>query len=227
MIRPPTRRELMFGGATLLAGGTAFARMPRKRIELIGAGQLERIVPTRLGSWIYDSSSGIVQPPPDQLQQLLYSQQLARTYAAPDQLPVMLLMAYGSSQSGMLQVHRPEICYPASGFALTETQAGTLRLDDGRNVPVRRFAANSDTRTEHVLYWTRIGNMLPVSWTSQRLAIMQSNLEGYIPDGLLVRMSVVSQDAAQATEMIDRFARTMLAAAGPKGERMLIGNAAG
>lgn len=223
----PSRRDLIFGGATLCAGAVAFARMPRKRIKMIGDNQLDQIVPDRIGSWSYNSNAGIVQPPPDQLQQLLYSQQVARTYDSSDLLPVMLLMAYGSSQSGMLQIHRPEICYPASGFKLTETRAETLNLPGRPPIPVRRFEAQSDTRVEHVLYWTRIGNLLPSSWTEQRIAVMRSNLEGFVPDGLLVRMSVVSQNAAQAQQMIEQFARDMLNSVGPKGRAMLIGPAAG
>ena len=139
----------------------------------------------------------------------------------------MLLLAYGSSQSGMLQIHRPEICYPASGFALTRTEETTIPLGGGRSVPARRFTARSDTRVEHVLYWTRIGDMLPINWTAQRLAVMRSNLAGSIPDGLLVRLSTVANDIVQAEDMLQRFARAMLETIGPRERRMLIGPLAG
>ena len=221
----PSRRDVLLGSAAALAAGTAFARMPRHKEMSIGDGQLERIVPERVGSWTADSASGVVLPPPDQLAQLLYSQQVARTYVAGDRLPVMLLMAYGSSQSGMLQIHRPEICYPASGFSLTQTEQTTIPLGGGRVVPARSFTARSDTRVEHVLYWTRIGDTLPVNWTAQRLAVMRSNLAGSVPDGLLVRLSTVSDHVAQSEEMLEGFARAMLSAIGPRGRRMLIGSA--
>jgi len=39
-----------------------------------------------------------------------------------------------------------------------------------------------------VLYWTRIGELVPTGWWSQRFAVVQSNLRGTIPDGLLVRL---------------------------------------
>jgi len=223
----PSRRDLLFGGAALLAAGTAYARMPRKRLMVIGENQLDKIVPLRIGAWDYVEASGLVLPPPDQLAHLLYDQQVARTYTADNQLPIMLLMAYGSSQSGMLQIHRPEICYPASGFRLTATHATRIGLGDGHAIPARQFIAHSDTRTEHVLYWTRIGELLPVSWTQQRLAVIRNNLEGYVPDGLLVRVSTISENVAQAQDALETFTRTMLAGLSLNRRRMLIGRADG
>jgi EpsI family protein len=219
----PSRRDLLFGGLAAATAATAFARTPRTKLRMIGDGQLEHIVPRDLGGWQDNATGGLVLPPPDQLAQLLYDQQVTRTYVAQDKLPVMMLMAYGSSQGGMLQIHRPEVCYPASGFRLSETRELMWQYAPGRSIPVRRFSARSDTRVEHVLYWTRIGNFLPVSWVEQRVAVMRNSLTGYIPDGLLVRMSVVSENADQAQQMIDAFARTMLERIGPGGRAKLIG----
>jgi|KBSSwiStaDraftv2_1062776.scaffolds.fasta_scaffold579787_1 EpsI family protein len=223
----PSRRDLIVGGAALAAAGIAYARMPRRPILMIGKDQLDKIVPLRIGDWSYETASGLVLPPPDQLARLLYDQQLTRSYASPHHLPVMLLMAYGSSQGGMLQIHRPEICYPASGFRLTETRVTSIPLGGGRAVASRSFTGNSDTRTEQVLYWTRIGDLLPTSWTAQRLAAIRSNLAGSIPDGLLVRFSTVSNDAEQAQQTLKLFARAMLEEMTPATRRMLIGPAAG
>ncbi len=219
----PNRRDLIFGGLAAATSGVAFARMPRKKLMLIGDDQLEGIVPHQIGNWQTDANGGVVLPPPDQLAQLTYNQQVARTYVADDKLPVMFLMAYGNSQTGMLQIHRPEICYPASGFKLSETSESRWPWLQGHEIPVRRFTAHSDTRVEHVMYWTRIGYELPVSWTEQRIAAMRNSLAGYIPDGLLVRISVVSEDAVQANQTIDLFGRMMLTAIGQQGRAKLLG----
>lgn len=223
----PSRRDLLIGGATLAAAGTAFARMPHDPLMLIGKDQLDKIVPLKIGDWTFDTTSGLVLPPPDQLARLLYDQQVARSYTSPDQLPVMLLLAYGSSQSGMLQIHRPEICYPASGFKLTETEVTSVPLPAGKMLPSRSFTANSDTRVEQVLYWTRIGELVPTGWWGQRLAVVRSNLHGKIPDGLLVRLSTVSNDADQAQATLKKFARAMLEEMPLATRRMLIGPIAG
>jgi EpsI family protein len=223
----PSRRDLLVGGAALVAAGTAYARMPRDPIMMIGKDQLDKLVPLKIGNWSYETASGLVLPPPDQLARLLYDQQVTRAYSSPDQLPVMLLMAYGSSQGGMLQIHRPEICYPASGFHLAETRITAISLPGGRPVPARSFTASSDTRTEQVLYWTRIGHMVPTSWAGQRMAVIRSNLAGRIPDGLLVRVSAVSNDPERAEATLTKFAAEMLSAMPAAARHMLIGPDAG
>lgn len=223
----PSRRDLLVGGATLAAAGVAYARMPRNPLMLIGKDQLDKIIPLKVDDWGFDTTSGLVLPPPDQLARLLYDQQVARSYNAPDQLPVMLLLAYGDSQGGMLQIHRPEICYPASGFHLTETQVTSIPLGGGKAVAARSFTANSDTRVEQVLYWTRIGELVPTSWWGQRLAVVRANLHGQIPDGLLVRLSTVSSDADQAQATLKKFARAMIETMPLAHRRMLIGPGAG
>ena len=223
----PSRRDMLIGGASLAAAGAAFARMPHDALMMIGKDQLDKIIPLKVGSWAFDTTSGLVLPPPDQLARLLYDQQVARSYTSPDQLPVMLLLAYGSSQSGMLQIHRPEICYPASGFKLSETEVTMVPLAGDHMVPARNFTANSDTRVEQVLYWTRIGELVPTGWWSQRLAVVRSNLQGRIPDGLLVRLSTVSTDRAQAQATLKQFARMMLGEMSLAHQHMLIGPNAG
>lgn len=219
----PSRRDLLIGTGMLGAAAIAFARLPRAHAASIGPKQLETMVPLRIGAWTFQTASGLVEPPPDALAALLYDQQVSRYYAADAAPAVMLSMAYGSSQGGVLQVHRPEICYPASGFRLTDTQTRSLAIDATHAIPVRCFSATSDTREEQVLYWTRIGSLMPTSWTSQRIAIMRSNVAGLIPDGLLVRLSTISPDAEASFALLERFAREMLAAAGPRGRRGLLG----
>lgn len=219
----PSRRDLLVGGACLAVAGTTFARMPRRRLASIPKGKLDALAPDHIGDWRYETTSGIVLPPPDELARLLYDQQVTRAYVSDKEPPVMLVMAYGSSQGGMLQVHRPEICYPASGFRLTETTTEKLAIGGGRSIPVRAFTANGDTRVEQVMYWTRIADALPTSWTSQRIAIMESNLLGAVPDGLLVRLSTVTDDRAAGRAALTRFAAAMLATAGANGRRQLLG----
>ena len=223
----PSRRDLLIGGAMLATGAITYARMPQRRIASIAAKELEKLIPLQFGQWKFETSSGLVQPPPDALGTLLYDQQLARVYTTDDAAPVMLSMAYGSSQGGMLQVHRPEVCYPASGFRLSKTEIHPIERKDALPIPARSFTAASDTRIEQVLYWTRIADMLPTGWSIQRIDIMRSNLAGLIPDGLLVRFSTVTPDVDVAYATLERFARDMLAAVGEPGRRKLLGSVYG
>jgi membrane protein involved in colicin uptake len=69
--------------------------------------------------------------------------------------------------------------------------------------------------------------MVPTSWSGQRIAVIRSNLRGAIPDGLLVRLSTISGDAAQAQATLKAFAAAMLNAMPITTRRMLIGPLAG
>ena len=61
--------------------------------------------------------------------------------------------------------------------------------------------------TEHVVFWTRIGDRIPLSWTEQKVAVAEQNLRGIVPDAILVRMSSVSDDGDAARASIDAFVR--------------------
>ena len=65
--------------------------------------------------------------------------------------------------------------------------------------------------TEHVVYWTRVGNEMPQTWREQKISVARQNLRGVIPDAILVRLSVVSEDGVVARTQIDEFVRTMMA----------------
>jgi EpsI family protein len=64
--------------------------------------------------------------------------------------------------------------------------------------------------TEHVVYWTRIGNRIPTSWGQQKLVVAEQNLKGIVPDAILIRVSTVNEDATAALATIDQFVRAML-----------------
>lgn len=137
----------------------------------------------------------------------------------------MMLIAYNYKQDGILQIHRPEVCYPAGGYALTETQPLDIDIAPGRVVPAKFFTATGPQRTEQVMYWTRIGTRFPRSWMDQRLAVMESNLRGAIPDGVLMRFSVDSPDRQASIATLREFVAEFLAAAAKPLHRVLLGNA--
>src|SRR3546814_18472236 len=88
---------------------------------------------------------------------MLYSDTLTRLYShAGTGERVMLLMAYGSTQSDLLQLHRPETCYPAFGYRISRSAVASLDFG-ARDLPVRELIAVGPARTESILYWTRVG----------------------------------------------------------------------
>jgi len=204
-----SRREFGIGLACASAAGVAAARLPRNNLNLLGSAKLEDVIPQEIGSWKFVSSSGLVIPPEDQLSRALYSQLLTRVYAIGSSPGVMLLIAQSASQTGILQIHRPEICYAAGGYQLSQIQNHRLKMR-GVDVPAIMLSATTGDRTEQIIYWTRIGRHLPTSWVQQRLAVAIDNLHGIIPDAVLVRVSTLESDPVAATALMDGFIEAML-----------------
>ena len=217
-----TRRKFALGLAFAGVAGVAAARQPSKNIDYLGKAELEKVLPTKIGRWSFVSTSGLVIPPEDQLARALYSQLLTRVYADPSGAAVMLLIAQSPTQSGILQIHRPEFCYTAGGYQLSPSSPHMIELP-GRALPALSISATRESRTEQIVYWTRIGNHLPMSWTQQRLAVATDNLRGLVPDAVMVRVSSYGSDKAATLIQVDDFIRTLMSSVSPQLQRVLIG----
>lgn len=222
-----SRREFLIGGACALTAGAAYAATPRERMSLLGKAKLEDLVPRAFGTWSELPSNSVVVPQSDDsLAARLYAQTVTRVFVNnSDGTGVMALFAYGDTQSDQLQLHRPEVCYPAFGFEVVESVPVNIALSQGAVIPARRLTAQSTLRTEHVAYWTRIGEYLPQTGSDQRMAKLHSAFDGLIPDGVLVRLSNLMPDADAALALNQRFAAAMIAAVAPKNRAALIGTA--
>jgi len=209
------RRKCLLGLAFAATAGIAAWRQPRTRLDYLGQLKLEDLVPKKIGAWNFVAASGLVVPPQDQLLAAIYSQLLTRVYWDGQNSPIMLLLAESGSQTGFLQIHRPEFCYTASGYQISESTSHPIRLDN-KTIPASTIDATTGGPVERVVYWTRIGDRMPTSWKEQRLAVAEQNLEGIVPDAILVRVSTVSSDGPAARAAIDRFVRSMLQAISPQ-----------
>lgn len=204
------RRKFLLGLAFGAAAAVAAWRQPRIRVDYLGKRKLDDIVPKTLGKWKYVSSSGLVVPPEDELEKTLYSNLLTRVYSDGHGPPLMLLLAENGSQTGFLQVHRPEICYAAGGYRISAVSPHPIAIG-AKSVPANSMRAEaSGGSTEHVVYWTRIGDQIPPSWTAQKISVAEQNLRGIVPDAILVRVSTVNNDESAAMTAIDDFIRALL-----------------
>jgi EpsI family protein len=135
----------------------------------------------------------------------------------------MLLIAFGGGQTGLLEIHRPEACYPAQGYTLSNRQELDLPLGRAR-VPAVSCSATSDVRTEQLLFWTRIGAAFPRSWAESQIATVASNLKGFLPDGVLVRISTISHDVQGSRVRLERFASALANATMGAGHKIMFGS---
>ncbi|WP_232283352.1 exosortase-associated protein EpsI, V-type [Sphingomonas sp. PAMC 26617] len=218
-----SRRQVAAGVTLLAAAGAAYAFTPRTVLRTLGTAKLDTLVPHAFGGWRFEANSGLVLPPADQLRDRIYSELLTRVYRHTDGSVMMLLIAYAGTQDGSIQVHRPEVCYPASGFRLTDIEDHDVKLAPGVDVPSRYIVAETELRSEKMIYWTRLGHLFPRKWSAQRLAVMEENLKGIIPDGVLVRISTLGQGDGRPG--LDRFASAMFSAVGAQMKSVLVGPA--
>ena len=88
---------------------------------------VEKHLPTAFGDWKPVEGLNVVAPP-DELEREVYNQEASRGFVDPEGHVVMLMVAYGESQSDRLQLHHPEVCYTAQGFRVSRPSGGQTRL---------------------------------------------------------------------------------------------------
>lgn len=222
-VRALDRRKVLVGLSLVAASGIAQARLPQPVVPRVAQDRFDALIPKQIGGFRFNSESGLVLPPSDAMSDRLYDNLVTRTYSNPAGETVMLLIAYNNKQDGVLQIHRPEICYPAGGFALSAVEPIAVPMAAGRSLPAQVFSAASEVRNEVVVYWTRVGDAYPRRWFEQRWAVAEANLRGIVPDGVLARVSMISNDTSAATPLLQGFIRDMHQASGTQARKLLFG----
>lgn len=185
---------------------------------------LETMIPGKFSSWkIYSTTTALMINPDIQgVLNKVYSQTLSRTYINTEGEHVMLSIAYGSNQSTDLHVHRPEICYTSAGFDIGIMTKTFVDTTIGR-IPVMRLVAKQGTRNEMITYWIRVGDSLTRGWFEQKLTAIGYGLTGKIPDGLLFRVSTISNDEKNAFNIQQKFLTDLLQAMHQEDRHWLVG----
>src|SRR3546814_14896143 len=121
--------DVLIGAAAFAAAGLAWRLTPKRTLDLVSDEKLAEIVPAAFGLWSSRPSTQLVQHKTEgTLSAMLYSDTLTRLYShAGTGERVMLLMAYGSPPSDLLQLHRTENCYPAFEFGRATCREWCLR----------------------------------------------------------------------------------------------------
>lgn len=221
-----SRRDILVGVACVASAGAAYALRPRQELSILGERSLEEIIPRQFKHWSSEDVTGLVAPKIEgSLASKLYSQTVGRVYrnnTSGDE--VMMLLAHGQSTTDELQLHRPESCYPAFGFVLSGNEPTTLSLARGVALPARRLVARAPGRQENIVYWSRIGEFLPVSRREQRRDRLRASLSGYVADGLLARFSALGENTPASLRLLEGFIVSLVAAVPASARDALIGS---
>lgn len=210
----------------LSASALALSMRPTQKIAALGpAIDLGTIIPREFGDWREEQHNFVqmVDPQQKELIDSIYTQTLSRTYVNSKGYRIMLAIAYGDDQRDSMQIHYPEVCYPAQGFLLKNKEKGDI-ITEGGIIPVVRILTSLGQRDEPVTYWTVVGNTVFQGGLQKKLAEMRYGLNGKIPDGMLIRISSIDPDSEAAYEIQARFANQMLAALAPEYRYKINGN---
>jgi EpsI family protein len=187
---------------------------------------IDKRLPTRFGDWAPVPDLSVVAPPaPDSLEREVYNQEASRGFVDPEGRIVMLMVAYGESQSDRLQLHHPEVCYTAQGFRVSRTSS--LKLAYSPSAPaieLTRLVATREGRVEPISYWMRIGyDNTTSNWARQALKLGYG-LRGWIPDGALFRVSTIGIPPEESFRVQDKFIRDLLNSADPETRAFMVGD---
>ena len=192
--------------------------------DKVGLPDLERIIPVEFGDWVQSRVGGtqIIDPQQAEALQAIYTSTLSRVYThKPTGRRVMLSVAYGKDQSIDTQVHPPEACYRSQGFRVNDRVETEVATPLGALKAVR-LHTTLGLRAEPLTYFIRVGDTVARGSLERNLVRMQFAARGYLVDGLLFRVSEVT-NRPDAYEFQDRFIGDVLATLPPAERRQLIG----
>ncbi len=196
-----------------IAAGASVALKPTALLaDRLPPIDLEAQIPRAFGNWRVDDrmSVRVINPQAETLVNKLYSQVLTRTYVdSTTGERIMLSIAYGSNQSGSLQVHIPDVCYPAQGFEVLDNSMSSI-VAGQRTLPVKRLLTRMGTRVEPLTYWRTVGDAVVMSGREHRLALLRYGMRLEIPDGLIFRASSINIQADAAWSAQQKFVADLL-----------------
>lgn len=154
------RRQMLLGLALTAGAGLTWISRPERRAVAASAANLAQAAPDRIGTWQSVTLPDFVLPVASNLENAIYDAQVMKGYRNAGGQSLYCLIAYGSIQNYSLQLHRPEVCYPSSGFTITSLTDIAITLA-GRAIPARIMVAQRGNRKETVLFWTRVADAFP------------------------------------------------------------------
>ena len=216
------RRTFLLSG-TLCAGGLgALSVHPAFRTSGTQHDASQLGLPEAFGVWRTLPAESVILPPADALSKAAYEQIAVAAYSNGQGPAIVVLVAYGPLQTHALQLHRPETCYPSSGFEILEQKIDEVALA-GRRVPAGWMEAQRGNRIDRLLYWTRIGTTFTRDLWDQRLTIARNAFQGAPSDGVLVRISMEAEASEQMDLRLVEFCRAWLEALRGSERALLLG----
>ncbi|MBI2733317.1 MAG: EpsI family protein [Aquabacterium sp.] len=201
--------------ASILCGAALAARLAQPTLHERGdEPQLETSIPNKIGPWSALASPitqvSITQGNTPDINQP-YDQSVLRTYVDNQGHQIGVAVAWGKHQRQEVKIHRPELCYPAQGYAVQKLRDHTFTIKSMTSqqpiIGKRMIALDRNGSMEVVSYWIRIGSIYSDSALKTRMHILQEGLAGRVTDGLLMRVSQRMPASAEPDQLESAFQR--------------------
>lgn len=218
-------RHIIVGVAMFAALGATAVLQPQKAVAGGAKVTLSDMVPDSFDGWRNDQSARAVVASPDVQKTLseVYSDILSRTYVNDRGDRVMLSIAYSGDIVRQMDVHRPEVCYPAQGFQLVRSPwNSTLAVIPG-GLDTKRLVTRLGSRVEPITYWISSGESVGTKTWQRKLAKLRYGLTGQVPDGMLVRVSTIDTNAEAAFALQEAFVRSLVGSLTEADRKRLVG----
>jgi EpsI family protein len=192
---------------------------------------LEKDIPLNILQWtnrVSPYAQVSTNPVTQAISDSIYDQVLARAYEDKSGNQIMLAIAFSQEQRQEIKIHRPEVCYPAQGYQMLQSNDHVFKVS-GYPYPIygKQQIFKNENRIEAVSYWIRLGDAYPKTGLEMRIKILRDGLKGKLDDGVLVRVSSVinnESEAQAAFEIHERFIENLLNAASNTSLNLLVTN---
>jgi EpsI family protein len=150
-------------------------------------------IPNRIGEWsgtdsTFDPVYG--SDPADE--------SLLRIYTKDSAPPVIAYVGFYANLATILEVHTPELCYPAQGWRILRVGQSNTASFRGERIVAREILTDKDGRQRLVMWWYNAG---PRPFESRiryvYAMLLASSLTGRT-DGSMVRFETPVDDAGEA-----------------------------
>jgi EpsI family protein len=139
---------------------------------------------------------------------------LLRVYARQDESPVIVYVGFYRDLATILEVHTPELCYPAQGWLIHSVGNSSRGQFRGQPISAKQILADKNGAKRMVTWWYNAGSK-PFETRIRYVygMLVMSTITGR-SDGSLVRIeSPIGADGeAGATERIEAFRKSFLPA---------------
>jgi EpsI family protein len=210
----------------LAAGLTLMLRPTASLADERGRTDLEMMLPKVIGEWQEQPnlSFAVINPEQKQMLETLYSDTLSRTYVNPEGYKIMLSIAYGKTQRDGMEMHKPDICYPAQGFEILNKGVVSFELRASEKMmKVNKMVTKNRDRMEPLIYWTLVGTQIFNSRLEKKYYEFTYAMRNKVADGMLVRVSSIDADTTHAFDMQSRFVKQMYSVTSDKTNVRLFG----